>query len=48
MEGSITKTSVEKFYEDYSKRKAPRVYLSEPVPTENNDLTKVRIFIELG
>jgi len=39
LEGGITQASLIKFYEDYSKRKAPRVYLSEPVPKENKDLT---------
>jgi len=41
LEGGITKSSLVKFQEDYVKKKAPRVYLSEPVPKENNDLAKV-------
>jgi len=41
VEGAITSDSITSFYNDYKNKKAKRSYLSEPVPTENNDLVKV-------
>jgi protein disulfide-isomerase A1 len=40
LEGTITSDSVTSFYNDFKNKKAKRSYLSEAVPTENNDLVK--------
>lgn len=40
LEGTITSDSISSFYNDYKNKKAKRSYLSEAVPTENNDLVK--------
>jgi len=38
--GTVTASSVKQFYNDYKGKKAKRYQISEPVPTENNDLVK--------
>jgi len=40
LDGAITADNIAAFFKDYQNKKAKRSYLSEPVPTENNDLVK--------
>jgi len=40
LDGAITSDSIVSFFNDYQNKKAKRAYLSEAVPTENNDLVK--------